>query len=102
LAEEGIKVIALSTDDEQHANVMVETHNLTFPVGYGVDMNKVGAILQGYVNKEHASLESSNFLIRPDSAIEIAVYSSGPIGRLAPEDVLDIVRRRRERWRTLA
>lgn len=94
----GIEVVAFSTDDEEHAHLMVQTHDLTFPVGYGVDMEMVGALLQGYINSEHGSLESSNFLLRPDGSIEVAVYSSGPIGRLVPDDVLDIVRRRRERW----
>ena len=97
LSQAGISVVGFSTDDEEHANEMVEAHDLTFPIGFGVDMEKVGSLLQGYVNRERGSLECSNFLLRPDGAIELAVYASGPIGRLAPEDVLDVVNRRRAR-----
>lgn len=32
------------------------------------------------------------FLIRPDKTIEVAAYSSGPIGRFVPQDVLALVR----------
>ena len=97
LAEAGIKVVAFSTDDEEHALEMVDSHGLDFPVGFGVDMRTVGEILQGYVNEERGSLESSNFLLRPDGTIELAVYASGPIGRLTPEDILDFINRRRLR-----
>ncbi len=97
-AAAGIEVAAFSADDEAHARLMVEDHGITFPVGYGVLAVETGAILQGYINKEHSSLESSNFILRPDGTIEIAIYSSGSIGRLLPEDALDIVLKRRERW----
>ncbi len=97
LSAMGIHVIAFSADNEEHALEMVRSHGLTFPVGFGIDMRKTGQILQGYINEERGSLESSNFLLLSDGAIEISVYSSGPIGRLAPEDVLDYVSRRRMR-----
>ncbi|TAN26849.1 MAG: redoxin domain-containing protein [Actinomycetota bacterium] len=97
LGEAGIEVAAFSTDDEVHAEEMVANHGLEFPVGFGVDLETVGELLKGYINEEHRSLESSNFLLHPDGAIELAVYASGPIGRLAPEDVIDVVNRRRAR-----
>lgn len=97
LADAGIRVAAFSTDDQEHAMEMVASHGLTFPVGFGVDLRKVGEILQGYINEERGSLESSNFLLRPDGSIELSVYASGPIGRLTPEDVLDFINRRRMR-----
>lgn len=96
LAELGIAVVAFSTDDEEHADEMVAAHDLTFPIGYGVDMRKTGEILRGYINEEKQSLECSNFLLRPDGAIELSVYASGPIGRLTPEDVIDLVTRRKK------
>ncbi|NNN20203.1 MAG: hypothetical protein HKL84_10205 [Acidimicrobiaceae bacterium] len=70
-------------------------HSLIFPVSFGVDWMKVGGIPQGYTNEAHWSLESPGFLLRPGGAIELAVYSSGPVGRPAPEDVMSIVRCRR-------
>ena len=97
LTEAGIKIAAFSTDDEDHALEMVKSHSLTFPVGFGVDMKEVGKTLMSYINEERGSLESSNFLLLRDGTIELAVYSSGPIGRLTPEDVLDFVNRRRMR-----
>ncbi|HUY07065.1 MAG TPA: redoxin domain-containing protein [Acidimicrobiales bacterium] len=92
---EGIGVTAFSTDDETHAKEMVERHGITFPIGFGIDVEDSSQLLRSYVNDAHRSLESSNFLLSPDGTIELAVYSSGPIGRLVPDDVIDIVRRRK-------
>ena len=97
LSSEDIRVTAFSTDDEENARKMVDDHQLEFPVGFGVDMAETAKTLEGYVNVEHQSLESSNFLLRPDGTIELSVYASSSVGRLTPQDVLDIVRRRRTR-----
>ncbi len=44
------------------------------------------------MNKSRGSLESTNFLLQPDSTIEIAVYSSKVLGRLVVDDVLGYVK----------
>lgn len=92
----GIAVAAFSTDDAAHAAEMVDGHGLTFPVGYGVDPDEIAALLGSYTYPKHRSLESTNFLLRPDGAIEVVVYSSRAIGRITPEEVLGFTGRRRE------
>jgi hypothetical protein len=37
-------------------------------------------------------IQPAGFLIRPDKTVEIACYSSGPIGRFVAGDVLKLVR----------
>lgn len=93
----GIEVYAFSADDEDHATEMVDKHGLRFPVGYGINIEEVSGILKCYVNQERHSLESSNFLLRPDGTIELSVYASSSIGRLIPEEVIEVVNRRRNR-----
>ena len=97
LESEGIRVVALSADDEEHARSTVDQHEITFPVGYGVDAEKTADLLGGYVNRARASLESTDFLLRPDSTIEVAVYSSKVLGRLVADDVIGYVRHLRSR-----
>lgn len=90
--EEGIQIVALSADDEEHAKATVAEHDITFPVGYGVDAEKTAETLKGYINKPRGALESTNFLLQPDGTIEIAVYSSKVLGRLVPDDVVGYIR----------
>jgi peroxiredoxin len=97
LTEAGIKVVAISADDEEHAQLTVTQHQLTYPVGYGAEPLKTSQLLGGYMNRSRGSLESTNFLLQPDGTIEVAVYSSKVLGRLVVDDVLGYVKRLQSR-----
>lgn len=92
LDELGIKVIALSVDNRADAAALVEKHRLNFPVGYGVDADKIAASTGAYVNDSPRYLQSTGFLLDPGGKVITAVYSSGAIGRLVAEDVIGFVR----------
>lgn len=91
LAEAGVKVVALSVDDEQTSAALVDKLRLGFPVGHSADAEEVAAQLGCYVNDEPHYLQSTGFVLAPDGTVVNAVYSSGAIGRLTPEDVAGLV-----------
>jgi peroxiredoxin len=91
-AAEGIRVVALSVDDEPTSATLVEKHRLDFPVGYGADADAVAALLGAYTNDDPKYLQGTGFVLDPNGRILIALYSSGAIGRLVAEDVLGFVR----------
>ena len=91
LDEAGVKVVALSVDDEQTSAALVDKLRLGFPVGHSADADEVAAQLGCYVNDEPHYLQSTGFVLAPDGTVVTAVYSSGAIGRLTPEDVLGLV-----------
>lgn len=87
----GIKVVALSVDNKTDAAALVEKHRLNFPVGYGVDADKVAGSTGAYVNDSPRYLQSTGFVLNPQGKVITAVYSSGAIGRLVAEDVIGFV-----------
>jgi|SRR5271170_4584605 len=91
LAATGVKVVALSVDDEATTVGTIERFKLSFPVGHSADANHVSAITGAYTNKAPHYLQTTGFLLAPDSKILNAVYSSGAIGRLVAEDVIGLV-----------
>jgi len=91
LAETGIKVVALSVDDEATTTGTIEKHKLGFPVGHSADADHVAAVTGAYTNEAPHYLQTTGFLLDPDGRILNAVYSSGPIGRLVAEDVVGMV-----------
>jgi peroxiredoxin len=91
LDELGIRVVAMSIDNNAEAATLVEKHRLNFPVGYGVDADKVSAATGAYVNDSPRYLQSTGFVLDPSGKVITAVYSSGAIGRLVPEDVTGFV-----------
>jgi peroxiredoxin len=91
-AQEDIKVVSISTDDRPTSEALVESHKLSFPVGYGADARAVSAATGAFINDDPAFLEATGFVLDPEGRILTAVYSTGAIGRLLPDDVLGFVR----------
>jgi peroxiredoxin len=92
LDELGIKVVALSVDNKADAAALAEKHRLNFPVGHGVDADKIAGLTGAYVNDSPRYLQSTGFVLDPNGRVITAVYSSGAIGRLVAEDVIGFVR----------
>src|SRR5262249_28402556 len=92
LAENDIRVAALSVDDKETTAALVAKHALTFPVGYGADAAAVAALTGAFVNPDPVYLQSTGFVLDPAGQVIVSVYSSGAIGRLVPDDVVGLVR----------
>jgi peroxiredoxin len=96
LAANGIRVAALSVDDQDATAALVEKHKLTFPVGYGADARAVAELTGAFVNQDPVYLQSTGFVLDPTGKVVVSVYSSGAIGRFVPDDVVGLVRYLRE------
>jgi peroxiredoxin len=92
LTELGVKVVALSVDDEETSAALVAKHKLRFPVGHSADAGKVAAATGAYINDEPRYLQSAGFVLAPDGTVRVAVYSSDAIGRLVADDVAGYIR----------
>ena len=96
LAETGIKVAALSVDDETATKELIAKHGLTFPVGHSADAAAIAGLTGAFVNPDPVFLQSTGFVLEPAGKVVVSVYSSGAIGRLGPEDVIGMIRYMRE------
>jgi peroxiredoxin len=92
LAAAGITVVALSVDDKATSAALVEKLHLNFPVGFGANAVDIAAASGAYLAEGSAYLQSTGFVLDPDGRILTAVYSSGAIGRLVPDDVVGFVK----------
>jgi len=92
LGELNVKVVALSVDDEDTSAELVAKRKLRFPVGHSADADKIAAAIGAYVNDDPHYLQSTGIILAPDETVRLAVYSSGAIGRLVPDDVAGFIR----------
>jgi peroxiredoxin len=92
LRDIGVRVVALSADDEATSAAVVDRLRLKFPVGFGADVEQVAAMTGAYAAEGAAYLQSTGFVLDPQGRVLTAVYSSGAIGRLVPDDVAGFVR----------
>lgn len=91
-AEEEIGVVSVSTDDREKSEALVEKHQLGFPVGYGADAQGVSAVTGAFINENPVCLQATGFILDAEGRVVTAVYSTRAIGRLMPDDVLNVVR----------
>lgn len=86
-----ISIYALSTDDQEHAKEIVDKHNLTFPVMYGVNRVAIVETWGSYSEEKRNILHATNFILNPEKKIAVASYSTGPVGRIEPQDALNTI-----------
>src|SRR5258708_8197162 len=65
LAEAGIKILALSVDNEATTVGTIEKFKLSFPVGHSADADKVASITGAYTNESPRYLQATGFLLAP-------------------------------------
>lgn len=88
----GVEVVALSVDDETTSAALIDKLRLNFPIGFGAKADEIAAATGAYVADGSAYLQSTGFVLDKSGRILTAVYSSGAIGRLVPDDVAGFVR----------
>jgi hypothetical protein len=87
-----MKIVAGSVDPLNKTEGLVQKLEISYPVAYGMDMETTCVKTGAFYEKDRKFIQPTCFLIRPNKTIEVAAYSSGPIGRFVPQDVLGLVR----------
>ena len=88
LAEQGIKVIAASVDDEEKAGEVAA--DVSFPVAHGVTKAQADAIGAWWEDRRDI-IQPTELLIDSDGNICVSSYSDGPLGRMDAADVVKLV-----------
>ncbi len=92
LADIGVKVAALSVDDGTTSAALVDKLKLGFPVGHSAPVDAIARATGARVNESPRYFQTTGFVLDPAGRVVTAVYSSGAIGRLVPDDVAGLVR----------
>jgi peroxiredoxin len=79
-------------DPLEKARQTVEEDKLPYPVAYGLrvpeDADRIGA----WWDSKRRIIQPAEFLLGPDRKVLHATYSTCPIGRIAAEDALSLLR----------
>jgi len=85
IAAAGVKVVAVSVDPIDKAKEVAA--GVSFPIGYGVT-REIADRIGAWWEDRRGIIQPSEFIIGPDGRIMISSYSSGPLGRIEPMDVV--------------
>ena len=78
-------------DTEEQAQQTIDECGIDFTVGYGADYQAVSSLTGCFYEEQRKILHSTGYVVRPDGTVAVGVYSTGPIGRLVWQDVLNLV-----------
>jgi peroxiredoxin len=84
----GVKIVAASVDPLDKAQEVAA--GLSFPVAYGVT-RATADLLGAWWEERRSIIQPSEFLVAADGTVRASTYSSGPIGRIDPGDVVKVV-----------
>ena len=84
-------VAAASVDRLEDARKTVETHGLTYPLGYGLNVRDVAAATGAFFEEKRGILHATSYVVAPDRTVANAAYSSGPVGRLMARDCTGLI-----------
>ena len=87
----GIKVVALSVDDEATSAATAAKTHFPFPLGHSADVDAVAAATGTFVNANPRYLQPAGFVLGPDGTVRASVYASSAIGRMLAKDVVGFV-----------
>ena len=93
-----VTVIAVSTDNEEQARE-VQGRGLSFPVAYGAtqaDADDIGAWWSG---DRGGFVQPAEFLLGRGGVVLGSMYASGPVGRMAADEVIHAITSRENRRR---
>jgi peroxiredoxin len=90
LAELGVSVWAASVDAEEKTNE-VKASGITLPIGVGVS-RELADRLGAWWDETRGYMQPSEFVFRRDGRILQSSYSSGPLARTDPGDVVSLLR----------
>lgn len=87
----GVRFLAASVDGPEESRGTVERLGLGFPVGHSLPMMPTATAFGAYYETRRQILHATNVLVRPGGTIGVVSYSSGPVGRMWPDDVVKLV-----------
>jgi alkyl hydroperoxide reductase subunit AhpC len=84
----GVKVAAASVDPLDKAKEVAA--EVSYPIGYGINRelaDRIGA----WWEERRSIIQPSEFIVDAQGKVRASTYSSGPIGRMDPADVIRLV-----------
>ena len=84
-----VGILAASVDDRDKAAEVQD--GLEFPIAHGVTRDQADSIGSWWEDRR-SIVQPSEFILSRAGKVVSATYSSGPIGRLMPDDAIKLIR----------
>lgn len=91
-SEAGVRLVALTAEDEDGARKMKQAEDLDFDILYGLDVDDMETRYGIHVERgDPTHLQPAQFVLDTEGCVVLASSSTGRVGRLDAEEALEVV-----------
>jgi hypothetical protein len=70
----------------------VKSREITLNIAYGLNVEEISKQTGAFYDKKRKLIQPTEFIIKPDNTLDVAVYSTGSIGRFDAKKTLKYIR----------
>jgi peroxiredoxin len=98
LAALGCTVYAISVDTREQAQQMARESGISYPMAYGLTKEESDSFGAWWIEDQHGPHnQPTEFLLGRGGTVLGSMYTSGQVGRMAPEEAIRLITARERR-----
>ena len=97
LAGMGLQVVAASVEPQELVREMAGKSGVTFPMAYGVARADADLLGSWWSDDRGGYIQPTEFLLGRGGTVLGAMYASGPVGRISPDEAVHFIESRERR-----
>ena len=91
LAEMGLTIIGASVEPKELVQEMAEKSGVSFPMAYGVSRADADLLGSWWSDDRGGYVQPTEFLLGRGGTVLGAMYASGPVGRISPDEAVHFI-----------
>ena len=97
LAEMGVAIVGASVEPKEVVQEMATKSGVTFPMAYGVSREDANLLGSWWSDDRGGYIQPTEFLLGRGGTVLGAMYASGPVGRISPDEAVHFIESRERR-----
>lgn len=96
----GLSIIAASVEPQEAVMQMAANAGVNFPMAYGVTLDDAALLGSWWSDDRGGYIQPTEFLLGRGGTVLGAMYASGPVGRISPDEAAHFIEGRERRRRS--
>ncbi len=93
----GVAIVGASVEPKEVVQEMATKSGVTFPMAYGVSREDADLLGSWWSDDRGGYIQPTEFLLGRGGTVLGAMYASGPVGRISPDEAVHFIESRERR-----
>ena len=93
----GVQIVAASVEPRAPVQEMAAKAGVSFPMAYGVTPDDAELLGAWWAEAHDGHIQPTEFLLGRGGTVLGAMYASGPVGRISPDEAVHFIQGRERR-----